>query len=62
MMNVKELIEKLQKLPLNAEVKTWDCYGDVDTRDVHVSTDGENVVWIMYTTIGYEKLQDKDDE
>ena len=55
-MKVEELIEKLKKLPKDADVKTWDTYYDKETTDVHVSTDGKGTVWIMETTIGYESL------
>jgi len=55
-MNVKELIEKLQKLPEEATIKTWDPYNDVETEEVYVSTDESGIVWIMNATIGYKPL------
>ena len=55
-MDVKELIEKLKTLPDNATVKTWDPMNDVETEEVHVSTDGKGTVWVMDSTIGYPAI------
>lgn len=55
-MNVKELIDKLQQLPEEATIKTWDPYHDVETEEVYISTDEKETVWIMNATIGYKPL------
>jgi len=55
-MTTAELIEKLKALPPDAEVKTWNCYHDKETKDVCLSTDGKENVWIIFTTIGYEAI------
>lgn len=55
-MMVSELIEKLQTLPPDAEVRTWDAYADFETEEVKVSTNGKGVVYVMDTTIGYPEI------
>lgn len=56
-MTVYELIEKLQALPPDAEVRTWDPHYDIETKEVYVSTNEvENIVWVMNTTIGYREV------
>jgi hypothetical protein len=55
-MNVKELIKKLEQLPEEATIKTWDPYRDIETEEVYLSTDGKGTVWIMNATIGYNPL------
>ena len=55
-MTVKEAIEKLQQLPEEATVKTWNPMQDIETEEVHISTDEKGTVWIMNGTIGYKPL------
>lgn len=55
-MTVKELIAKLETLPDNATVKTWDPMWDIETEEVSVSTDEKGTVWIMNGTIGYPAI------
>lgn len=51
-MTVGKLIEKLQFLPPDATVKTWDCYNDEATDFVVVSVDKEGSVFVAYSQIG----------
>lgn len=55
-MTVKELIKKLEVLPGDAAVKTWDPYCSEETTDVYVSTDGKGTVYVMNTALGFTKI------
>lgn len=43
-MNVKELIEELQKLPQDKQVSVWDPYHDEQTTEVYVGELGGKVI------------------
>lgn len=53
-MTVGELIQKLQTLPREATVKTWNAYSDRETDEVHVSVSDDGTVFLLETTIGRE--------
>jgi len=51
-MIVKELIEKLNQVPEDSTVKTWDGYSDNETENVVVSITNDGDVFIMNVAIG----------
>ena len=53
-MTVGELIAKLQTLPSDATVKTWNAYADRETDEVHVSVAEDGTVFVLETAIGRE--------
>ena len=53
-MTVGELIQKLQTLPPDSEVKTWSARDDRETEEVHVSVSEDGVVFVLETAIGRE--------
>ena len=53
-MTVGELIQKLQTLPRDATVKTWNANGDRETDEVHASVSDDGTVFVLETAIGRE--------
>jgi len=47
-MTVKQLIEELQKQNPNAEIWTWDAYGDTETPEVYVCKMRDGTVLVSY--------------